>query len=134
MFPQVLAFFSARLEQHPDQTLSVGVVLDVIMQGALQWPKDRLKVSVSCKYSLNYWTQLLEHFIYLFIYILSLSNVRILRFESCFFPQKFPELKFKYVEEEQPEEFFIPYVWSLVYKSSLLYWNPEHIEIFHPDT
>ncbi|KAK3710643.1 hypothetical protein QZH41_001939 [Actinostola sp. cb2023] len=39
----VLAFFSARLEQHPDQTLSVGVVLDVIMQGALQWPKDRLK-------------------------------------------------------------------------------------------
>ncbi|KXJ28564.1 dymeclin [Exaiptasia diaphana] len=86
----VLAYFSARLEQHPDQTLSVGVVLDVIKQGALQWPKDRLK--------------------------------------------KFPELKFKYVEEEQPEEFFIPYVWSLVYKSSLLYWNPEHIEIFHPDS
>ncbi|EDO46526.1 predicted protein [Nematostella vectensis] len=66
----VLAFFSARLEQHPDQTLSVGVVLDVIKQGTLQWPKDRLK--------------------------------------------KFPELKFKYVEEEQPEEFFIPYVWFRV--------------------
>lgn len=28
--------------------------------------------------------------------------------------QKFPDLKFKYVEEEKPEEFFIPYVWSLV--------------------
>lgn len=42
---QVLAFFSARLEQHPDQTLSVGVVLDVIKQGALQWPRDRLKVT-----------------------------------------------------------------------------------------
>lgn len=25
---------------------------------------------------------------------------------------RFPELKFKYVEEEQPEEFFIPYVWD----------------------
>ena len=41
---KVLSFFSARLEQHPDQTLSVGVVLDVIKQGTLQWPKDRLKV------------------------------------------------------------------------------------------
>jgi len=41
----VLAFFSARLEQHPDQTLSVGVVLDVIKQGTLQWPRDRLKVN-----------------------------------------------------------------------------------------
>lgn len=86
----VLAFFSARLEQHPDQTLSVGVVLDVIKQGTLQWPRDRLK--------------------------------------------KFPELKFKYVEEEQPEEFFIPYVWSLVYKSSTLYWNPDHIQLFHPES
>ena len=84
----VLAFFSARLEQHPEQTLSVQVVLDVIKQGTLQWPRDRLK--------------------------------------------KFPELKFKYVEEEQPEEFFIPYVWSLVYKSAKLYWNPERIQLFHP--
>ena len=41
---QVLAFFSARLEQHPEQTLSVQVVLDVIKQGTLQWPRDRLKV------------------------------------------------------------------------------------------
>jgi len=30
------------------------------------------------------------------------------------FPQKFPELKFKYVEEESPEDFFVPYVWRLV--------------------
>lgn len=39
------------------------------------------------------------------------------------FFQKFPDLKFKYVEEEKPEEFFIPYVWSLVGKSSGIYWN-----------
>ncbi|BES91427.1 Dyggve-Melchior-Clausen syndrome protein [Nesidiocoris tenuis] len=37
--------------------------------------------------------------------------------------QKFPELKFKYVEEEKPENFFIPYVWSLVTTRANLYWN-----------
>lgn len=49
--------------------------------------------------------------------------------------QKFPELKFKYVEEEQPEEFFIPYVWSLVYNSAVgLYWNPQDIQLFTMDS
>ncbi|XP_074021737.1 dymeclin isoform X6 [Numenius arquata] len=48
---------------------------------------------------------------------------------------KFPELKFKYVEEEQPEEFFIPYVWSLVYNSAVaLYWNPHDIQLFTMDS
>lgn len=41
----------------------------------------------------------------------------------AYISQKFPDLKFKYVEEEKPEEFFIPYVWSLVGKSSGIYWN-----------
>ncbi|XP_066262135.1 dymeclin [Euwallacea similis] len=36
---------------------------------------------------------------------------------------KFPDLKFKYVEEEQPEEFFIPYVWDLVSHQSILNWS-----------
>ncbi|CAF4912897.1 unnamed protein product, partial [Rotaria sp. Silwood1] len=44
--------------------------------------------------------------------------------------KKFPELKFKYVEEEQPEDFFVPYVWTLVYKSCNLYWSSESILIF----
>ncbi|OPJ86398.1 dymeclin [Patagioenas fasciata monilis] len=49
--------------------------------------------------------------------------------------RKFPELKFKYVEEEQPEEFFIPYVWSLVYNSAVaLYWNPHDIQLFTMDS
>lgn len=47
--------------------------------------------------------------------------------------KKFPELKFKYVEEEQPEEFFTPYVWSLVFHASNLYWNPQHIALFNPN-
>jgi len=41
---------------------------------------------------------------------------------------KFPDLKFKYVEEDQPEDFFIPYVWTLV--TEKMYWNPQHIKIF----
>lgn len=42
--------------------------------------------------------------------------------------KKFPELKFKYVEEEKPEEFFIPYVWSLVAQNSNLYWDSSLIK------
>ena len=41
----------------------------------------------------------------------------------CFLLQKFPELKFRYVEEDQPEEFFIPYVWSMVHSTSTLHWK-----------
>ncbi|EOA98117.1 Dymeclin, partial [Anas platyrhynchos] len=77
----VISFFSSRLKQ-AEAELSVERVLEIIKQGAVALPKDRLR--------------------------------------------KFPELKFKYVEEEQPEEFFIPYVWSLVYNSAVaLYWNPQ---------
>lgn len=86
----VIGFFSSRLEQ-AGSDLSVERVLEVIKQGAVALPKDRLR--------------------------------------------KFPELKFKYVEEEQPEEFFIPYVWSLVYNSSVgLYWNPQDIQLFTMDS
>lgn len=49
--------------------------------------------------------------------------------------KKFPELKFKYVEEDQPEEFFIPYVWSLVFNSGVgLHWGPQGIELFSMDS
>lgn len=86
----VISFFSSRLEQ-AGADLSVERVLEIIKQGAVALPKDRLK--------------------------------------------KFPELKFKYVEEEQPEEFFIPYVWSLVYNlGGLLYWNPQEIQLFTMDS
>ncbi|XP_077139558.1 dymeclin isoform X2 [Ranitomeya variabilis] len=86
----VIGFFSSRLEQ-AGSDLSVERVLEVIKQGAVALPKDRLR--------------------------------------------KFPELKFKYVEEEQPEEFFIPYVWSLVYNAGVgLYWNPQDIQLFTMDS
>ncbi|XP_067886431.1 dymeclin isoform X1 [Heterodontus francisci] len=86
----VISFFSLRLEQ-AGTDLSVERVLEVIKQGAVALPKDKLK--------------------------------------------KFPELKFKYVEEEQPEEFFVPYIWSLAYNSTAeLYWNPQQVQLFTMDS
>ena len=41
---------------------------------------------------------------------------------------KLPDLKFKYVEEDKPEDFFIPYVWSLA--QNKMYWNPQHIKLY----
>lgn len=40
---------------------------------------------------------------------------------------KMGELKFKYVEEEEPEEFFIPYVWSLT--SAFMFWNEKKMKV-----
>ncbi|EPQ14392.1 Dymeclin [Myotis brandtii] len=86
----VITFFSSRLLQAGAE-LSVEWVLEIMKQGIVALPKDRLK--------------------------------------------KFQELKFKYVEEEQPEEFFIPYVWSLVYSSAAgLYWSPQDIQLFRMDS
>ncbi|XP_059098834.1 dymeclin-like isoform X2 [Tigriopus californicus] len=58
--------------------------------------------------------------------ILSVTEVQDVIRETAFgFPKeklaRFPDLKFKYVEEEQPEDFFVPYLWSLA--SRKLYWN-----------
>ncbi|XP_072937606.1 dymeclin [Epargyreus clarus] len=39
--------------------------------------------------------------------------------------KKFPDLKFRYVEEERPEEFFTPYVWALSSSCGGVYWASE---------
>lgn len=67
--------------------------------------------------------------------VFAIRHANLPSLDSVFSLQKFPELKFKYVEEEQPEEFFIPYVWSLVYNSAVaLYWNPRDIQLFTMDS
>jgi hypothetical protein len=43
------------------------------------------------------------------------------------FFQKFPDLKFRYVEEDQPEDFFVPYTWTLVRRK--IYWNPKFVKL-----
>ena len=40
------------------------------------------------------------------------------------------DLKFTYEEEMHPEEFFIPYVWSLVCTHSGIMWDPQSITLF----
>uniref|UniRef100_U5EPG1 Dymeclin n=1 Tax=Corethrella appendiculata TaxID=1370023 RepID=U5EPG1_9DIPT len=42
--------------------------------------------------------------------------------------RKFPDLKFKYVEEDAPEEFFIPYVWSLVCRAGCVHFSSENMK------
>ncbi|KAH8277900.1 hypothetical protein KR018_009896 [Drosophila ironensis] len=47
--------------------------------------------------------------------------------------RKFPDLKFKYVEEDAPEEFFIPYVWTLVCKYGSVHFSSESIKSVSTD-
>ena len=43
--------------------------------------------------------------------------------------RRFPEQKYKYCEEEEPREFFIPYIWTLIYQHSGLYWQHSKIKL-----
>lgn len=42
----------------------------------------------------------------------------------------FTELRFTYEEELHPEEFFVPYVWTLVVAHGGIPWNPDAITLF----
>ena len=87
----VLVYMSSRLEQVGERKgrgLTVDEVQEVVRLGATQFPRDR------CRHA----------FIFCFIPNIFLLFGRL---------TKLPDLKFKYVEEDKPEDFFIPYVWSL---------------------
>lgn len=43
------------------------------------------------------------------------------------------QLMFRYVEDDQPEDFFIPYMWTKIYYSSGIAWNPKRIVLFNPE-
>lgn len=45
--------------------------------------------------------------------------------------KKFPELKFKYVEDENTADFFIPYVWRIIHDSCGVYFHPEAVKLFN---
>eukprot|EP00850_Spirogloea_muscicola_P003308 SM000013S26477 [mRNA] locus=s13:636106:642291:+ [translate_table: standard] len=55
------------------------------------------------------------------------ANTRSWRGEGM---KMFTELRFTYEEELHPEEFFVPYVWSLVVAHSGIPWNSELITLF----
>lgn len=43
---QVVDFFTTKLKREEDQSIDVDVVMAHVQQAALQWPTDRLKVSL----------------------------------------------------------------------------------------
>ncbi|KRY55374.1 Dymeclin [Trichinella britovi] len=46
--------------------------------------------------------------------------------------KKFPDLKFKYVEDQNTEEFFVPYIWNIIYNKGGLYFDEETlIYVYH---
>ena len=71
------------MQERKGRTLTVEEVQEVVRQGAAQFPKERWR------------------------------SGGILRQNLFHRLNRLPDLKFKYVEEEEPEEFFIPYVWTL---------------------
>ena len=44
----------------------------------------------------------------------------------------FPELHFTYEEESSPEDFFVPYVWTLIVTHTTIPWNSQNIALFAP--
>lgn len=45
----------------------------------------------------------------------------------------FQDLKFTYEQEQAPEEFFTPYIWSLVFERAALRWSPSRLVLFPLD-
>jgi hypothetical protein len=41
-----------------------------------------------------------------------------------------PDLKFTYEQEERPEEFFTPYLWSVVFERASIGWDTRRIALF----
>jgi hypothetical protein len=50
------------------------------------------------------------------------------------FLRQFPPLKFHYEEDECPEKFFVPYTWSVIYRSfSQIGWDVAKVQLFEAD-
>ncbi|KAI8929522.1 Dymeclin [Entophlyctis helioformis] len=41
----------------------------------------------------------------------------------------FADVKFQYEEETEYQRFFVPYVWSLIYQHSLIFWSPNRAQL-----
>ena len=140
-----------KLEQKP---LSSQVVMELVVQSSKAWNSSRLKVCdhLGCADHCHGSLQRLavpsvmfnasdSTLLLVFVYVhMSVWQCKLLKTHYCssallqfviFFMQQFPELKFRYVEEDQPDEFFIPYVWSLVFHHSGLHWDGERVKLQH---
>ncbi|KAJ1365873.1 hypothetical protein KIN20_026335, partial [Parelaphostrongylus tenuis] len=44
---------------------------------------------------------------------------------------KFPELRFRYVEDENTVDFFVPYVWRLTMQHSTIIFDSARVKLFN---
>lgn len=44
--------------------------------------------------------------------------------------KKFPELKFRYVEDDNTVDFFVPYIWRLIVEQSTVHFDPSRIRLY----
>uniref|UniRef100_A0A1I7X2M7 Dymeclin n=1 Tax=Heterorhabditis bacteriophora TaxID=37862 RepID=A0A1I7X2M7_HETBA len=47
---------------------------------------------------------------------------------------KFPNFRFRYVEDDNTVDFFVPYVWRLVMQHSDIYFDPTRVKLFNAHT
>jgi hypothetical protein len=45
--------------------------------------------------------------------------------------KKFPDLKYRYVEDENTIDFFVPYAWRLIFESAGVFFEPSAIRLFN---
>lgn len=45
--------------------------------------------------------------------------------------KKFPDLKYRYVEDENTIDFFVPYAWRLIYENAGIFFEPKIIRLFN---
>ena len=49
--------------------------------------------------------------------------------------RKFPVMKYRYEEDEEPDEFFVPYCWSIIYNSCPhIGWDVANVRLFSIDS
>jgi len=49
--------------------------------------------------------------------------------------RKFPVMKYRYEEDDEPDEFFVPYCWSIIYNSAPhIGWDIANVRLFSIDS
>eukprot|EP00164_Ancoracysta_twista_P002062 GFYU01002715.1.p1 GENE.GFYU01002715.1~~GFYU01002715.1.p1 ORF type:complete len:719 (-),score=191.50 GFYU01002715.1:170-2326(-) len=46
---------------------------------------------------------------------------------------QFPDLKFRYEQEENPEDFFVPYCWALIINHAGVHWDKSRMQLLPPE-
>ncbi|CAJ0872879.1 5322_t:CDS:10, partial [Entrophospora sp. SA101] len=155
----VINYFQTRISEVNLRSPSAEEISEVIVTSARTWSASRLKEFPELKFKYGeelesqeffcpyvwslvyqhtwiYWDEDKVHIINNY-FMVSNSNkiseviVTSARTWSASRLKEFPELKFKYGEELESQEFFCPYVWSLVYQHTWIYWDEDKVHIIN---